>query len=185
MFRIGSETAGPITMKLSGNLRIDLASNPVKFGDDRSTPIFELANTAFIKKKYDDCRTFLRVTSLIYVQIPPTRWTDDIQRGEPLDTSGIKPWNSELPSKDLCPAVVGLLSVDMIRMSPFLIIKNSAVINHGSETCSLTMGLIRRPRVNQWAMERAMLGVSLRRDPENLRRTKVTSARALTAQSVA
>ncbi|CAH2237556.1 jg9809 [Pararge aegeria aegeria] len=27
-----------------GNLRIDLASNPVKFGDDRSTLIFELAN---------------------------------------------------------------------------------------------------------------------------------------------
>ncbi|CAH2249786.1 jg6082 [Pararge aegeria aegeria] len=44
MFRIGSETAGPISMKLSGNLRIDLASNPVKFGDDRSTPIFELSN---------------------------------------------------------------------------------------------------------------------------------------------
>ncbi|CAH2217688.1 jg26586 [Pararge aegeria aegeria] len=47
MFRIGSETAGPISMKHSGNLRIDLASNPVKFGDDRSTPIFELSNTAF------------------------------------------------------------------------------------------------------------------------------------------
>ncbi|CAH2269384.1 jg22228 [Pararge aegeria aegeria] len=30
MFRLGSETAGPISMKLSGNLRIDLASNPVK-----------------------------------------------------------------------------------------------------------------------------------------------------------
>ncbi|CAH2242107.1 jg2146 [Pararge aegeria aegeria] len=44
MFRIGSETAEPISMKLSGNLRIDLASNPVKFGDDRSTPIFELSN---------------------------------------------------------------------------------------------------------------------------------------------
>ncbi|CAH2235334.1 jg5904 [Pararge aegeria aegeria] len=52
MFRIGSETAGPISMKLSGNLQIDLASNPVKFGDDRSTPIFELSNTAFIY--YDD-----------------------------------------------------------------------------------------------------------------------------------
>ncbi|CAH2214857.1 jg27350 [Pararge aegeria aegeria] len=52
MFRIGSETAGPISMKLSGNLRNDLASNPVKFGDDRSTPIFELSNTAFIY--YDD-----------------------------------------------------------------------------------------------------------------------------------
>ncbi|CAH2244663.1 jg5448 [Pararge aegeria aegeria] len=44
MFRIGSETAGTISIKLSGNLRIDLASNPVKFGDDRSTPIFELSN---------------------------------------------------------------------------------------------------------------------------------------------
>ncbi|CAH2236689.1 jg20907 [Pararge aegeria aegeria] len=44
MFRIDSETAGPISMKLSGNLWIDLASNPVKFGDDRSTPIFELSN---------------------------------------------------------------------------------------------------------------------------------------------
>ncbi|CAH2233160.1 jg17786 [Pararge aegeria aegeria] len=44
MFRIGSETAGPISMKISGNLRIDLASNPVKFGDDRSTPIFERSN---------------------------------------------------------------------------------------------------------------------------------------------
>ncbi|CAH2232964.1 jg16773 [Pararge aegeria aegeria] len=52
MFRIGSETAGSISMKLSGNLRIDLASNPVKFGDDRSTPIFELSNTPFIY--YDD-----------------------------------------------------------------------------------------------------------------------------------
>ncbi|CAH2238331.1 jg17488 [Pararge aegeria aegeria] len=40
----GSETAGPISLKLSENLRIDLASNPVKFGDDRSTPIFELSN---------------------------------------------------------------------------------------------------------------------------------------------
>ncbi|CAH2269440.1 jg4470 [Pararge aegeria aegeria] len=46
MFRMGSKPAGPISMKLSGNLRIDLASNPVKFGDDRSTPIFELSNTA-------------------------------------------------------------------------------------------------------------------------------------------
>ncbi|CAH2211164.1 jg17175 [Pararge aegeria aegeria] len=48
MFRIGSETAEPISMKLSGNLRIDLASNPVKFGDDQRNPIFELSNTAFI-----------------------------------------------------------------------------------------------------------------------------------------
>ncbi|CAH2211061.1 jg476 [Pararge aegeria aegeria] len=52
MFCIGSETAGPILKTLSGNLRIDLASNPLKFGDDRSTPIFELSNTAFIY--YDD-----------------------------------------------------------------------------------------------------------------------------------
>ncbi|CAH2241089.1 jg13147 [Pararge aegeria aegeria] len=44
MFRIGSEMAGPISMKLLGNLRIDLANKPVKFGDDRSTPIFELSN---------------------------------------------------------------------------------------------------------------------------------------------
>ncbi|CAH2215951.1 jg26271 [Pararge aegeria aegeria] len=44
MFRIGSEKAGSILMKLSGNLRIDLASTPVKFGDDRSTPIFEMSN---------------------------------------------------------------------------------------------------------------------------------------------
>ncbi|CAH2217979.1 jg89 [Pararge aegeria aegeria] len=41
MFRIGFETAGPISIKLSGNVRIDVASNPVNFGDDRSTPIFE------------------------------------------------------------------------------------------------------------------------------------------------
>ncbi|CAH2244691.1 jg1346 [Pararge aegeria aegeria] len=39
-----SDTAGPISMKLSENHRIDLANNPVKFGDDRSTPIFELSN---------------------------------------------------------------------------------------------------------------------------------------------
>ncbi|CAH2248393.1 jg6197 [Pararge aegeria aegeria] len=44
MFRIGSETAGLIPMKLSGHLRIHLVSNPVKFGDDRSIPIFELSN---------------------------------------------------------------------------------------------------------------------------------------------
>ncbi|CAH2209450.1 jg22562 [Pararge aegeria aegeria] len=30
--------------KVLWNPRIDLASNPVKFGDDRSTPIFELSN---------------------------------------------------------------------------------------------------------------------------------------------
>ncbi|CAH2239624.1 jg19144 [Pararge aegeria aegeria] len=57
MLRIGSKTAGPISMKLSGNLRIDLASNPVKFGDDRSTPIFKLSNTAFIKNLMIRCRT--------------------------------------------------------------------------------------------------------------------------------
>ncbi|CAH2268536.1 jg26428 [Pararge aegeria aegeria] len=56
MFRIGSETAGPISMKLSGNLRIDLASNPVKFGDDWSTPIFELSN----------CQTKLLFTMMIF-----------------------------------------------------------------------------------------------------------------------
>ncbi|CAH2217922.1 jg14812 [Pararge aegeria aegeria] len=36
------------------------------------------------------------------------------------------------------------------------------VMTYGSETRSLTMGLIRRLRVAQRAMERAMLGVSLR-----------------------
>ncbi|CAH2228142.1 jg26673 [Pararge aegeria aegeria] len=56
MFRIGSETAGPISMKLSGNLRIDLASNPVKFGDDRVTPIFELSN----------CQIQLLFTTMIF-----------------------------------------------------------------------------------------------------------------------
>ncbi|CAH2264885.1 jg5709 [Pararge aegeria aegeria] len=35
-------------------------------------------------------------------------------------------------------------------------------MTYGSETWSLTMGLIRRNRVTQRAMERAMLGVSLR-----------------------
>ncbi|CAH2232719.1 jg5343 [Pararge aegeria aegeria] len=49
--------AGPISMKLSGNLRIDLASNSVKFGDDRSTPIFELSN----------CRIQLLVTMMIFL----------------------------------------------------------------------------------------------------------------------
>ncbi|CAH2230529.1 jg8857 [Pararge aegeria aegeria] len=44
MFRIGSETAVLISMKLSGNLRIDLASNPGKFGDDLRSHIFELSN---------------------------------------------------------------------------------------------------------------------------------------------
>ncbi|CAH2266632.1 jg19819 [Pararge aegeria aegeria] len=48
---------------------------------------------------------------------------------------------------------------------------------YGSETWSLTMDLIRRLRVTQRAMERAMLGVSLRdriRNVEIRRRTKVT-----------
>ncbi|CAH2237352.1 jg12066 [Pararge aegeria aegeria] len=47
----------------------------------------------------------------------------------------------------------------------------------GSETWSLTMGLIRRLRVTQRAMERAMLRVSLRdliRNEEIRRRTRVT-----------
>ncbi|CAH2248562.1 jg24159 [Pararge aegeria aegeria] len=50
-------------------------------------------------------------------------------------------------------------------------------MTYGSETWSLTMGLIRRLRVTQRAMERAMLGVSLRdriRNVEIRRRTKVT-----------
>ncbi|CAH2210524.1 jg10825 [Pararge aegeria aegeria] len=48
---------------------------------------------------------------------------------------------------------------------------------YGSETWSLTMGLIRRLRVSQRAMERAMLGVPLReqiRNEEIRRRTRVT-----------
>ncbi|CAH2228331.1 jg1561 [Pararge aegeria aegeria] len=51
------------------------------------------------------------------------------------------------------------------------------VLTYGSETWSLTMGLIRRLRVTQRAMERAMLGVSLRdqiRNEEIRRRTRVT-----------
>ncbi|CAH2217628.1 jg23289 [Pararge aegeria aegeria] len=50
-------------------------------------------------------------------------------------------------------------------------------MTYGSETWSLTMGLIRRRRVTQQAMERAMLGVSLRdqiRNEEIRRRTRVT-----------
>ncbi|CAH2269561.1 jg8306 [Pararge aegeria aegeria] len=53
----------------------------------------------------------------------------------------------------------------------------TSVMTYGSETWSLTMGLIRRLRVTQRAMERAMLGVSLRdriRNVEIRRRTKVT-----------
>ncbi|CAH2237323.1 jg15784 [Pararge aegeria aegeria] len=41
------------------------------------------------------------------------------------------------------------------------------VITYGSETRSLTMGLIRRLRVTQWAMERGMLRVSLRSQIRN------------------
>ncbi|CAH2239424.1 jg16849 [Pararge aegeria aegeria] len=51
------------------------------------------------------------------------------------------------------------------------------VMPYGSETWSLTMGLIRRLRITQRAMERAMLGVSLRdqiRNEEIRRRTRVT-----------
>ncbi|CAH2240572.1 jg21046 [Pararge aegeria aegeria] len=51
------------------------------------------------------------------------------------------------------------------------------VMCNGSETWSLTMGLIRRFRVTQRAMERAMLRVSLRdriRNEEIRRRTRVT-----------
>ncbi|KAL0832165.1 hypothetical protein ABMA28_001622 [Loxostege sticticalis] len=51
------------------------------------------------------------------------------------------------------------------------------VITYGTETWSLTMGIIRRLKVTQRAMERAMLGVSLRdriRNEEIRRRTKVT-----------
>ena len=51
------------------------------------------------------------------------------------------------------------------------------VMTYGSETWSLTMGLIRRLKVTQRAMERAMLGVSLRdhiRNEEIRKRTKVT-----------
>ncbi|CAH2235122.1 jg16115 [Pararge aegeria aegeria] len=51
------------------------------------------------------------------------------------------------------------------------------VMTYGSETWSLAMGLIRRLRVTQRAMERAMLRVSLRdriRNVEIRRRTRVT-----------
>ncbi|CAH2270058.1 jg16518 [Pararge aegeria aegeria] len=56
-------------------------------------------------------------------------------------------------------------------------LQDHTVMTYGSETWSLTMGLIRRLRVTQRAMERAMLGVSLRdriRNVEIRRRTKVT-----------
>ncbi|CAH2243980.1 jg25392 [Pararge aegeria aegeria] len=48
---------------------------------------------------------------------------------------------------------------------------------YGSESWSLTMGLIRSLRVSQRAMERAMLGLYLRdqiRNEEIRRRTRVT-----------
>ncbi|KAL0852521.1 hypothetical protein ABMA27_017001 [Loxostege sticticalis] len=51
------------------------------------------------------------------------------------------------------------------------------VMTYGTETWSLTMGIIRKLKVTQRAMERAMLGVSLRdriRNEEIRRRTKVT-----------
>ncbi|CAH2227620.1 jg14169 [Pararge aegeria aegeria] len=50
-------------------------------------------------------------------------------------------------------------------------------MRYASETCSLNMGLIRRLRVTQRAMERAMLEVSLRdqiRHEEIRRRTRVS-----------
>ncbi|CAH2266074.1 jg17600 [Pararge aegeria aegeria] len=50
-------------------------------------------------------------------------------------------------------------------------------MNYGTETWSLSMALIRRLRVTQRAMERAMLGVYLRdqiRNEEIHRRTRVT-----------
>ncbi|CAH2237220.1 jg11191 [Pararge aegeria aegeria] len=57
-------------------------------------------------------------------------------------------------------------------------------MTYGTETWPLTKGFIRRLRVTQRAMERAMLGVSLRdqiRNEEIHRRTRVT----IIAQQVA
>jgi hypothetical protein len=51
------------------------------------------------------------------------------------------------------------------------------VMTYGTKTWPLTMGLLRRPNVTQSAMERAMLGVSLRgriRNDEIRKRSKVT-----------
>jgi hypothetical protein len=56
------------------------------------------------------------------------------------------------------------------------------VMTHGTETWPLTMGLIRRLNVTQRALERAMLGVSLRdriRNDEIRKRTKVDIARRI------
>ena len=50
-------------------------------------------------------------------------------------------------------------------------------MRYGAETWSLTMGFLRKLRVTQRAMDRAMLGVSLRdriRNEEISRGTKVT-----------
>ncbi|CAH2243642.1 jg23567 [Pararge aegeria aegeria] len=58
-------------------------------------------------------------------------------------------------------------------------------MTYGSETWSLTMGLIRRLRVTQRGMQRAMLGVFLRdqiRKEEIRRRTRVTDIAQLVAK---
>ncbi|CAH2229256.1 jg23723 [Pararge aegeria aegeria] len=68
----------------------------------------------------------------------------------------------------------------------FLHRKSRQIFGIDRETWSLTMGLIRRVRVTQRAIERAMLGVSLRkhiRYVEIRRRTRVTDI--LVAQRVA
>ncbi|CAH2237075.1 jg17251 [Pararge aegeria aegeria] len=82
MFRIGSETAGPISMKLSEDLRIDLASNPVKFGDDRSTPIFELSNCQmqllFTMMKFY-CWVYMGVDNDLH---PPEKRIEENEYGE-------------------------------------------------------------------------------------------------------
>ncbi|CAH2270059.1 jg16519 [Pararge aegeria aegeria] len=50
-------------------------------------------------------------------------------------------------------------------------------MTYGTETCSLTMGLIRILRVTQWAIERAMPGVRNQiKNVEIRRRTRVSSA---------
>ncbi|CAH2226326.1 jg18032 [Pararge aegeria aegeria] len=58
-------------------------------------------------------------------------------------------------------------------------------MTYGSETWTLTMGLIRRLRVTQRAIERAMLGVSLRdqiRNKEIRSRARVTDIAQLVAK---